>query len=148
MNSYEIINESKSIVEEIEKIKGVVNYALEYLKLEKCLFNIIIVDKDTIHKLNKEYRGIDRVTDVISFALEDDNTFNNNDIRVLGDIYICLDKALEQAIEYGHSNLRELSFLSIHGLLHLLGYDHMNEEDEKVMFTLQDKILEGFGVIR
>ena len=148
MNSFEIINETNSNIDELNEIENVLNYALKHLKLENCVFNIIIVNKDVIHKLNKDYRGIDRVTDVISFALEDDETFNSGDIRILGDIYICLEKALEQASEYGHSKLRELSFLSIHGLLHLLGYDHMNEEDEKVMFSLQDEILNGYGVIR
>ena len=148
MNTFEIIKEVDEQVEELEEVKKVVEYALKYLKIENSLFNIIIVDKETIHKLNKEYRGIDRETDVISFALEDDETFNNDKVRVLGDIYICLSKAKEQSIEYGHSNLRELSFLSIHGLLHLLGYDHMTPEDEKVMFSLQDEILNSYGVTR
>ena len=148
MNTFEIIKEVDEQVEELEEVKKVVEYALKYLKIENSLFNIIIVDKETIHKLNKEYRGIDRETDLISFALEDDETFNNDKVRVLGDIYICLSKAKEQSIEYGHSNLRELSFLSIHGLLHLLGYDHMTPEDEKVMFSLQDEILNSYGVTR
>ena len=75
-------------------------------------------------------------------------TFISSGVRVLGDIYICLNKARSQAIEYGHSFLREISFLSVHGLLHLLGYDHMNPEDEKVMFSLQDEILNSYGVTR
>ena len=148
MNKYEIVNTTDQVVDDIKEVEKVVEYALKYLNIDNALFNIIIVDRDTIQKINKEYRKIDKVTDVISFALEDDKTFSNKDIRILGDIYICLDKALEQAKEYGHSNLRELSFLSIHGLLHLLGYDHMTKEDEKIMFDLQDKILEGYGVTR
>ena len=148
MNTYEIIKNVDYEIKELDEVKNIVDYALDYLKISNSLFNIIIVDKNTIHKINKEYRGIDRETDVISFALEDDKTFSNSQIRILGDIYICADKAYEQAKEYGHSSLREFSFLSIHGLLHLLGYDHMNKEDEKIMFSLQDEILESFGVIR
>lgn len=148
MNNFEIINNTDIKIDELFEVKKIVDYALKHMKIENTLFNIIVVDKDTIHKLNKEYRGIDKVTDVISFALEDDKTFNNSNIRVLGDIYICADKAYEQATEYGHSSLREFAFLSIHGLLHLLGYDHMNEDDEKVMFNLQDEILNSYGVIR
>ena len=148
MNSFEIINETNENVNEIEEVKNVLKYALDYLKIENAIFNIIIVDEEKIHYLNKEYRGVDRVTDVISFALEDDDTFESNEIRVLGDIYICLNKAREQAVEYGHSFLREFSFLSIHGLLHLLGYDHMTPEDEKVMFSLQDEILNNYGIRR
>ena len=99
-------------------------------------------------EINKNYRGKDSVTDVISFALEDDKSFIKTDIRILGDIYICYQRALSQSKEYGHSILRELSFLSIHGLLHLLGYDHMNEEDEKIMFDLQERILDKYGIKR
>ena len=148
MNNFEIFNNTKEDIEELEEVQNVVSYALKYLKIDNAVFNIIIVDEDTIHKLNKEYRGIDRVTDVISFALEDDKTFISSSVRVLGDIYICLNKARSQALEYGHSFLREISFLSVHGLLHLLGYDHMNPEDEKVMFSLQDEILNSYGVTR
>ena len=93
-------------------------------KLDNVMFNVIIVDNPKIHEINKEYRGIDRETDVISFALEDDKTFNRTDFRILGDIYISLDKVISQSEEYGHSFKRELFFLALHGLLHLLGYDH------------------------
>ena len=105
-------------------------------------------NKEKIQEINKTYRNIDRVTDVISFALEDDDSFVKTDFRVLGDIYICLDKAIEQAKEYGHSLKREISFLTIHGLLHLLGYDHMTEKDEKEMFGLQEMILNEYGLKR
>ena len=102
-------------------------------------------------KINKKYRHIDRPTDVISFAFLDvennyDKILFSPGPVVLGDIYISLEKAKEQATEYGHSLHRELSFLFVHGLLHLLGYDHMNEEDEKVMFKLQEEILAIKGV--
>ena len=146
MNSFEIINETNEDIKELEEIKKLVNFALEYQKLNNAIFNIIIVDEEKIQYLNKNYRNKDSVTDVISFALEDDSTFIKTDMRILGDIYICLKRAKAQSIEYGHSFLRELSFLTIHGLLHLLGYDHMNEEDEKIMFKLQEMILNEYGI--
>lgn len=148
MNNFDIINEVNENIIELETVKNVLEFALKYLKIENSIFNVIIVSTDKIHELNKTYRNIDRPTDVISFALEDDETFVKTDYRVLGDIYICLDKAREQAIEYGHSFKREICFLSIHGLLHLLGYDHMKPEDEKVMFELQEKILNEYGITR
>lgn len=148
MNKFEIFNETKEEVKEIEEIKKVVEFALKYQKINNSVFNIIIVDEKKIKELNKNYRNKDSITDVISFALEDDETFIKTDFRVLGDIYICLKRAKDQANEYGHSFLRELSFLTIHGLLHLLGYDHMEEEEEKVMFELQERILDEYGIKR
>ncbi len=119
----------------------------------KCdpIVSVSIVDNRYIHKINKKYRHIDRPTDVISFAfLDSENNYDkvlfSPEPVVLGDIYISLEKAKEQAEEYGHSLHRELSFLFVHGLLHLLGYDHMNEEDEKEMFQLQEEILSEKGV--
>ena len=117
-------------------------------KLDNVMFNVIIVDNEKIHEINKEYRGIDRETDVISFALEDDKTFNRTDFRILGDIYISLDKVISQSEEYGHSFKRELFFLALHGLLHLLGYDHMKKEDEVVMFGKQEEVLKRYGIER
>lgn len=148
MNRFDIINETNEEINELVEIEKVVNFALNYQKIDNAIFNIIIVDEQTIKDINKTYRGKDSVTDVISFALEDDESFVKTDYRVLGDIYICLNKAKTQSIEYGHSFLRELSFLTIHGLLHLLGYDHMNEVDEKVMFKIQDNILNEYGIKR
>lgn len=148
MNNFEITNETNNKINELEEINKFVLFALDYLKIENAIFNIIIVDKDTIQTLNRDYRNKDSVTDVISFAFEDDDTFIETDFRVLGDIYICYERALEQAKEYGHSILRELAFLSIHGLLHLLGYDHMKEDEEKIMFDLQELILNAYGIKR
>lgn len=148
MNNYEIVDEVNSNLEEVKELNKFVDFSLKYLNLNNVIFNIIIVDKEKIQEINKTYRNIDRVTDVISFALEDDETFIKTDFRVLGDIYICLDKAKEQATEYGHSLKREISFLTIHGLLHLLGYDHMNPSDEKEMFGLQEMILNEYGLKR
>ena len=145
---FEIINETNENIKEIEKINDFLNFVVKKEKLENCLFNIIIVDNEYIHKLNKEYRGIDRPTDVISFALEDEVDNIKLDFRVLGDIYISLDKTYEQADLYNHSFLRELSFLTIHGLLHLLGYDHMIKEEEEIMFKKQEDLLNEFGIMR
>ena len=145
---FEIINETNEDIKEIENINELLNFVIKKENLENCLFNVIIVDNDYIHKLNKEYRGIDRPTDVISFALEDEVDNVKLDFRVLGDIYISLDKTYEQAKLYNHSFLRELSFLTIHGLLHLLGYDHMVKEDEEIMFKKQDELLNEFGIVR
>lgn len=148
MNNFEIINETDEEIKELEEVKKLMEFALKYQKINNAIFNIIIVDEQKIQELNKNYRNIDRVTDVISFALEDDDTFINTDFRVLGDIYICLKRAKDQALEYGHSFLREICFLSIHGLLHLLGYDHMTPSEEEVMFNLQEMILNEYGIKR
>lgn len=112
------------------------------------IFDITIVTLDEIHRINKEYRNIDRPTDVISFAFEDEVEGENKIIRndnlprTLGEIFICYEKCQMQSEEYGHSLDREMAFLFTHGLLHLLGYDHMNEEDEKIMFKIQDEIMD------
>lgn len=109
-------------------------------------FNIIFVDKEEIQRLNREFRKIDKVTDVISFALCDDEDIVMT--HELGDIFICLDRAFEQASDYGHSITREVAFLAVHGYLHLCGFDHMTEEDEKIMFAKQDEILNKAGILR
>lgn len=148
MNIFEIFNETEENLDEyMDKLHELLEFALKKQNLNDVEFNIIFVDNNKIHEINREYRGIDRVTDVISFALED-NLEVELEHRVLGDIYICVERAHEQAEEYGHSFLREISFLMIHGLLHLLGYDHMEKEEEKVMFGLQEEILDEFGIRR
>ena len=145
---FEIDNLTNEEIKELDTVKDLLDFVVERESLQNCMFNIIIVDNEYIHKINKEYRGIDRPTDVISFALEDNKDFIEPEFRVLGDIYISVDKAREQAILYGHSFLRELSFLTVHGLLHLLGYDHMEKEDEIVMFGKQDELLNAFGITK
>ncbi len=148
MNIYEIFNETQEdLTEQMEKLKELLVFALKREALKNVEFNVILVDSDTIHEINKTYRKVDRVTDVISFALEDHPDIQL-DHRVLGDIYICVEKAREQAMTYEHSFLRELAFLMIHGLLHLLGYDHQTAEEEKIMFQKQDDILNEFGIRR
>ena len=139
----------------LEKTYGdLLSYVFSFLNLKADpLISVTIVDNETIQEINKTYRGIDRPTDVISFAFLDDDENRDDDLHNeglidLGEIYISLPKAIEQAQDYGHSLERELDFLFVHGLLHLLGYDHMNEEDEKEMFALQETILTNKGVTR
>lgn len=113
--------------------------------LSEIIFSVIIVDNNYIHHLNKEYRKIDRPTDVITFALED--TVDIKTVpRILGDIYISIEKAKEQAERYGHSLEREICFLAVHGFYHLLGYDHKTKEEEKIMFTRQEEVLHAEGI--
>ena len=145
---FEIVNHINEVIIEIEDMKRVLELAIEKQKVGNVEFNVIIVDNPYIHKLNKEYRHIDRETDVISFALEDTKDITYENYRLLGDIYISIDKAKEQALSYGHSLKRELCFLAVHGFLHLLGYDHMTEADEKVMFGLQEDILNEAGITK
>ena len=134
-------------LKEIDELNEYVNYLFNYMNIKDSVMSIIIVDNEKIHEINKQYRNIDRPTDVISFALEENETIDEP-FKTLGDIYISIDKVYEQAKEYNHSVKRELFFLVTHGFLHLLGYDHMTKEDEEEMFTLQEKILDSYGVKR
>ena len=109
-------------------------------------FDIIFVTEDEIKRINKEFREKDSVTDVISFANIDDPM--NFDYSSLGEIFICVKRAFDQAKEYGHSKDREMVFLAVHGYLHLCGFDHMTKEDEEVMFKIQDDILNKAGIKR
>ena len=145
---FDIFNETEEKIEELEFIEGYIKFICDKEKLDNCIFNIIFIDNDRIKEINKEYRNIDKVTDVISFALEDNNNIKYDGFRVLGDIYISLDKAKEQAVMYEHSFIRELCFLITHGILHLLGYDHMEEIDEKIMFDKQERLLEEYEIKR
>lgn len=109
----------------------------------------ILVDDVKIHEINVQYRNIDRSTDVISFALEDNEQFYvEGQPRSLGDIFISVDHAKEQAKEYGHSLKREMCFLFTHGLLHLLGFDHIKEADESKMVAMQKSVLEALEIRR
>lgn len=134
-----------------EDIDKLLNFAYDYLEqADDAELSISFVNEEEIQNFNSGYRDKDKVTDVISFALEDedDNLVHEEAFRTLGDIVICTDIAKEQADDYGHSYRRELLFLSLHGFLHLLGYDHMETNEEKEMNQLQDDILEAFGVSR
>ena len=129
---------------------AIIEQALKTLGIEDDVeVSCVLVDDERIHEINREYRHIDRSTDVISFAMEDNDQFYVEGMpRTLGDIFISVDHAKKQAEEYGHSLLRELSFLAVHGFYHLLGYDHMTKEDEKVMFAKQEEVLEAYGITR
>jgi len=149
MNKIDIFVQIDKEIKELKKVEEVLYGALKKEKLDNVSFNLIIVDNKYIHELNKNYRNIDRETDVITFALEDeDSVILPEDERVLGDIYISYDKALEQAEMYQHSLLRELSFLAVHGFYHLLGYDHQTKEEEKVMFEKQEEVLKEYEITR
>lgn len=140
MNDYSITNEY-GYEKDYSYLNGVIENTLKHEKVTNANFSIVFVDEEKIQELNKNYRGIDKVTDVISFAFEDNQLIVYNDIRFLGEIFICIPRMIKQAEDYGHSELRELAFLTVHGLLHLLGYDHMNKKDEEEMFALQEVIL-------
>ncbi|QHS22793.1 rRNA maturation RNase YbeY [Virgibacillus sp. MSP4-1] len=120
---------------------------------EQAEMSVTFVDNDNIREMNRDYRGKDYATDVISFAMQDEGEdeieiLGDDAPLILGDIIISVDKISEQAGEYGHSFERELGFLAVHGFLHLLGYDHMEPEDEKEMFGKQEDYLNEFGLKR
>ena len=149
MNKVELFNQTEKEITELDTVLKVLDSALNKENLDNVSFNLIIVDNEYIHELNRTYRNIDRETDVITFALEDEDTvIIPDEERILGDVYISLDKAMAQADEYGHSFLREICFLAVHGFYHLLGYDHMTEADEKVMFAKQEEVLNSYGITR
>lgn len=115
--------------------------------------SVTYVDDSKIQAINRDYRGIDKPTDVISFALEEEEEgeleiIDHDEPRILGDIIISIPRTEEQAARFGHPFDRELGFLAVHGFLHLLGYDHMTDADEKEMFERQEEILEAYGLQR
>ncbi|MBN7273616.1 rRNA maturation RNase YbeY [Ligilactobacillus pobuzihii] len=156
----EIFDETKEASKEwLNMIAQLLNYAGDYIDLpDNTEMSVTLVNNDRIHAINKEYRGVDKATDVISFAIEEDDgeeepiIFSDDlDIDIpknIGDIFVSLEKVKEQAEYLGHSEKRELGFLVVHGFLHLNGYDHMKAEDEKEMFGLQRKILDAYGLKR
>ncbi len=146
MANINFFNKTNHKIKDLNTLKELINYAVQEEKEELIEFSIIFIDNKEMQQLNNQYRGIDKPTDVLSFALGLDEKIICDGNRILGDIYISIDKAVEQAEHYGHSSLRELSFLMIHGFLHLLGYDHMNIDDEKNMFNRQEEILNGYGI--
>ena len=122
-----------------QKVTQIFDIALKEVNVTNDIsVNITFVGEKKIRELNNEFRQVDKVTDVLSFPLFEADEQKQGDI---GDIVICTKRANEQAKQYGHSKLRELCFLSLHGLLHVLGFDHIQKQDEEVMFSLQDKIL-------
>lgn len=145
--NYEV-NDLYGVDFKYDYLSKVIKRTLKHEKALNAYFSIIFVDEEKIKEINKTYRGKDSVTDVISFALEDNDKYLLDTPRMLGDIYICIPRMLEQKESYGHSIKRELSFLTVHGLLHLLGYDHMKKDEEKIMFELQERILDEEGIRR
>lgn len=147
--SFEVTVVNENNFEEVELYTRyydeILSSATSVLNLDRnYALSAIFVNDEEIHAINRDYRGIDRPTDVISFASMDDAEefeWEMDEIE-LGDIFINVDAVKRQAVEYGHSELREASFLFTHGVLHLLGYDHMEPEEEKEMFELQDRILD------
>lgn len=125
---------------------------LEIFSLSDAEVSITVTDNENIHYLNKEYRHIDRPTDVLSFALQEAQEPTVLSAKkfalILGDIIISLEKATEQAAEYGHSLQREIAFLTVHGMLHLLGYDHMDEENRKKMQHEEKRVMEELNILR
>lgn len=155
----EIYDDTKQATAEwLDLIKKVLEFAGSYLKLpEDTEMSVTLMDNEHIHQINKKYRGVDKPTDVISFAIEESgdedpiiipDAADFEEPKNLGDIMVSVDKIKEQAAYLQHSEERELGFLVLHGFLHLNGYDHMKAEDEKVMFALQRKILDAYGLKR
>lgn len=140
--------------EQLVMLEGLLNHAAkeENVALDSELA-VTFVTNERIQEINREYRDKDQPTDVISFALEEEGEGEIEIIgadmpRMLGDIIISVPRAKEQAEDYNHSFSRELGFLTVHGFLHLLGYDHVTEEDEAIMFTKQKDILDSYGLKR
>ena len=123
----------------------------ELYELNNAEVSITFTDNEHIHEINRDYRNVDRPTDVISFALNEGDEPEiecGAPINVLGDIIISVEKAIEQAKDYGHSIEREVAFLTVHGMLHLLGYDHIEEDDRKEMRREEDFVMEKLGINR
>ena len=137
-------------MEDMDAVRRVVETVGRLYGAEEAEVSVTLTDDAHIHVLNREYRGVDRPTDVLSFALmeSDEPEIIGGASEVLGDLVISLERVQAQAEEYGHSALRELSFLTVHGMLHLLGYDHMEEDERLEMETEQRHIMEELGIER
>lgn len=148
MDETETLNSS-----ELSFVEKVLKHAAETENVSEAEVSVTFVTNEIIQAINKEYRGKDTPTDVISFAMEElgegeQEIVGSEEPRTLGDIIISLDRTKEQAADYGHSFERELGFLAVHGFLHLLGYDHMSEDEEQEMFAKQENILSSLGIKR
>ncbi len=145
MNDFSIIDEYG--YDNYEYLNEVIEYSLKRMNVSNAYLSVIFINDDHMQELNKQYRNIDKTTDVLSFAFEDNEKINLP-VRMLGDIYVSIPKMQQQAKEYDHSEKRELSFLVVHGLLHLLGYDHTrSKEEEERQFALQDEILANLDIV-
>lgn len=160
-----IVNESKAEVADkyYEIIEKAIKVALSVMKIQRDLqVSVSLVNKEKIREINREYRNVDKVTDVLSFPMDlvnfidfvdkPDDFVSETGIDfpelLLGDIVINLDKIKEQAEEFGHSEERELSYLTVHSVLHLLGYDHIEDEDRLVMREKEKEIMKKLGILR
>ena len=161
----EMLDETQEVSQEMmDKIRDMLNFAAKKLGKENKEMAITFVDNEKIHQINLEYRDMDRSTDVVSleYKPETDIVFSQEDLEAdpdlaamiadydayIGELFISVDKAHEQAESYGHSFQREMGFLAVHGFLHINGYDHYTPEEEKEMFTLQEEILTAYGLTR
>ncbi|KXT78313.1 rRNA maturation RNase YbeY [Streptococcus sp. DD13] len=161
----DMIDETGQVSKEMQAdIRGLLEAASQRIHKETKEMAVTFVDNARIHEVNLEYRGMDRPTDVVSleYKPEESITFEESDLEMdpdlaamldefdayIGELYISVEKAREQALEYGHSYERELGFLAVHGFLHINGYDHYTPEEEKEMFGLQEEILTAYGLTR
>jgi probable rRNA maturation factor len=144
--------EELSFPEEIEaNVRAAAEMVGQLYGVENGEVSVTLTNNEYIHTLNKEYRGIDRPTDVLSFALnesEEPGMVDGPAVNVLGDLIISVERAEEQAADYGHSLRREVAFLTVHGMLHLLGYDHMEDEEREEMEAEQRFVMEKLGIPR
>ena len=156
MRKFNIYNETTYNLKKEERvIKSMLKHMIRHEKLKNIYFNVIIVDNPYIHKINKEYRNIDKETDVLSFPM-----FQKEEIEglikkkenivtdILGDVVISIPRVYEQAEEYNHSFERELSYMVVHGFYHLMGYDHMEEEEKKIMRQKEENVLQKLNITR
>lgn len=141
-------NETDKDVEVYESvIKDIIEEAIKFEGLEgRFSCHYIFVDNKQISAMNAQYRNKDYATDVLTFEAKEDTIFSRR--KHLGDVFISIDKMIEQSYEYGHGEVREMSFLALHGFLHLLGYDHIDEAEEKIMFAKQEAILDAKDIRR
>ncbi|GBG96397.1 rRNA maturation RNase YbeY [Lactococcus termiticola] len=159
----ELVDETGKVTAPIiEQTKKLLAFAADYIKLpESKEMAVSFIDNKRSHELNLEYRDTDRPTDVISLEYKPDEEefFFDEEMEIpdelmaemdpfIGELYISIDKASEQAEDYGHSLEREYGWLCVHGFLHINGYDHYTEEEEKEMFSLQEEILTAYGLTR
>lgn len=161
----EMVDETKQVTEEMQQqIRDLLEFAAQRIGQEQKEMAVTFVDNARVHEVNLEYRGIDRPTDVVSLEykpeteiiFDEEMLLDNPDLSemledfdaYIGELYISVDKAHEQAEEYGHSFEREMGFLAVHGFLHINGYDHYTPEEEAEMFGLQEEILTAYGLTR
>jgi len=144
----DLTNENSKFDLDLDKIESFIHYVIkkEYDSEKDVYISVLISDNDEIQNINREYRGKDMPTDVISFAYNE--TDNEGIYDVLGDIIISFDKVEEQSKEYEHSIEREFFYVLLHGILHLLGYDHIEDEDKKIMREKEEQILEKYNIRR